>query len=194
MQLSCSLTLRHHLLFSCKKLSHINIKKKEPLPSINNLSLKAFSIILQKSGYKVIGKIRFDLCSTNSEKEVTEESGGVLCSFWSQEDHQWISLNTTIKSYIPLVRKVQVYSESMFDSGCKTQLQIWNSFLSKALIWVQNGPTQHRKNHFISEIQNHAWLKLMKVTFWLIQEYRSHNFSLSFSVEHKPPMLDAWEN
>lgn len=81
-------------------------KKKESLSSINNLYLKAFSVTLQKSGYKVIGKIRFDLCRTSPEKEVTEESEAVLCSFRSQEDHQWISLNTTIKSYKPLIRKV----------------------------------------------------------------------------------------
>lgn len=78
------------------------LKKKEPLPSVNNLYLKAFSITLQKSGYKVVEKIRFDLWRTSPEKEVTEESGGVLCSFWSQEDHQWISLNTTIKKLYTL--------------------------------------------------------------------------------------------
>ena len=146
------------------------LKKKEPLPSVNNLYLKAFSITLQKSGYKVVEKIRFDLWRTSPEKEVTEESGGVLCSFWSQEDHQWISLNTTIKSYIPSVRKVQVYSESMCESVCKTQLQIWNVLLRiiQGPNSVQNGLIQHRKNHFISEIQNHAWLKLMKMPCWLI--------------------------
>lgn len=35
----------------------------------------------------------------------------------------------TIKSYIPSVRKVQVYSESRCESVCKTQLQIWNVLL-----------------------------------------------------------------
>lgn len=38
---SLSLTLLYHLLFSFKKLLHINVRK-DPLPSINNLYLKAF--------------------------------------------------------------------------------------------------------------------------------------------------------
>lgn len=56
------------------------------------------------------------------------------------------------------------------------------SYNTKALIWIQNNPTGHRKNHFSLESQNHACLRLVKLPCWLIKEYRNHEFSFSFSV------------